>query len=147
MKRRLGAGAAIVALGVVGVAALALRSGGDDDSTARVVREDFEVVIEAPGRLEAAVAFEIGPPSVRDFWRYDLSWMIPEGKVVQAGEVVARIPTGRGPFSLAYVDNPELGIQRVYVTHFYDHSVGAVEVDPMSPYFQQQIAEIHGGAR
>jgi len=63
------------------------------------------------------------------------------------GAVVDRIPTGRGPYSLAYVENAELGVRRLYMTHFYSHSVGVVELDPTSPYYNQQIAEISGGPR
>ncbi|MGH9868208.1 MAG: efflux RND transporter periplasmic adaptor subunit [Candidatus Polarisedimenticolia bacterium] len=59
-------------------------------TTAKVTREDFRVMVEATGRLETAVAFEIGPPSVQDFWEYNLTWMIPEGSRVKKGDVVAR---------------------------------------------------------
>ncbi len=61
----------------------------------------------------------------------------------RAGEVVGRIPVGRGPYSLAYVPSKK----RLYLTHFYSHSVGVIELDPTSPYYHQQIAEITGGTR
>jgi len=80
---------ALVALVGISLAALVGRGSGGEP-IALVVREDFEVTVEAVGRLEAAVAYEIGPPSVRDFWEYNLSWMIPEGQVVEQGAVVAR---------------------------------------------------------
>jgi DNA-binding beta-propeller fold protein YncE len=60
------------------------------------------------------------------------------------GEVIASIPTGRGPFGLAFVDNPTLGLRRLYVANFYAHSVGVIELDPTSPYFHTQIAEARG---
>jgi RND family efflux transporter MFP subunit len=53
-------------------------------------QEDFRITVEASGTLEAAVFYEIGPPSVRDFWNYNLTWMIPEGSKVEAGQVIAR---------------------------------------------------------
>lgn len=59
-------------------------------ASALVAREDVRLVVEATGRLEAAEAYEIGPPSVNGFWDYSLSWMIPEGARVAAGDVVAR---------------------------------------------------------
>lgn len=91
MKRRSAFALLAVLLGALGLSAAALvgQSRGPE-STAQVTREDFEVVVEAPGKLEAAVAFEIGPPSIPDVWRYDLSWLIPEGEVVKSGDVVAR---------------------------------------------------------
>ena len=60
------------------------------------------------------------------------------------GIVIASVPTGRGPFGLAFVDNADLGIRRLYVANFYNHSVGVVELDPTSPYFHTQIAEARG---
>ena len=58
--------------------------------TATAMREDFRMVVEATGTLEAELYYEIGPPSVRDFWQYNLQWMIPEGAHVQEGTVIAR---------------------------------------------------------
>ena len=66
------------------------RREADEMATAKVVRGDFRATVEATGSLEASVAYEIGPPSVQDFWQYNLSWMIPEGSRVKAGEVLAR---------------------------------------------------------
>jgi len=67
--------------------------GGEPEVTGSAVRDEFRAVVEATGRLEAAVAYEIGPPSIADFWEYNLTWMIPEGKRVKEGEVVARFDT------------------------------------------------------
>jgi HlyD family secretion protein len=58
--------------------------------TATVARGDFRRTIEATGTLEAAVYVEIGTPSVRDFWQYNLTWIIPDGSRVKEGDVVAR---------------------------------------------------------
>lgn len=95
MKRRLRSTLVIATLLLVAGAALAARwtRGATNASSAVVAQEDFRVVVEASGKLEAAVAFEIGPPSVRDFWEYNLTWMIPEGSRVSEGEVVARFDT------------------------------------------------------
>jgi HlyD family secretion protein len=65
----------------------------EGSGTVAVARQDLEVVVEASGRLEAAVAFEIGPPSLRDVWNYNLKWMVPEGSRVKEGDVVARFDT------------------------------------------------------
>jgi HlyD family secretion protein len=79
----------------VGMAAAArwARTDGRSGSTLTLESEDFRVLVEATGKLEAAVSYEVGPPSVREFWEYDLTWMIPEGKQVQKGDVVARFDT------------------------------------------------------
>lgn len=63
------------------------------------------------------------------------------------GEVVDKIHVGSGPYGMTYVDNPALGIRRLYVTYFYSHSVGVIELDPTSPYHHQAIAEIRGAKR
>ena len=58
------------------------------------------------------------------------------------GQHVAHIRTGRGPFGMAFVENKQLGIRRLYVANFLSQTVGVVELDPTSPYFHTQIAEI-----
>ena len=76
-------------LAAAGVAAWAAGRGGEGEG-AVVARQDVRLTVEATGRLEAASAFEIGPPSVEGFWDYNLSWMIPEGSRVKEGDVIAR---------------------------------------------------------
>ena len=88
---RLGVLAALLLAG--GAAAAALWPDGSEAEVVTVRREDFRVTVEATGKLEAAVAFDIGPPSVRDFWQYNLKWMIPEGSTVKKGDVIARFDT------------------------------------------------------
>lgn len=63
--------------------------------TATAIRGDFRLTVEATGTLEAAVFYEIGPPSVRDFWNYNLTWMISEGSTVEAGDAIARFDAQR----------------------------------------------------
>lgn len=58
------------------------------------------------------------------------------------GQHVGQIRTGRGPFGMAFVTNAELGLRRLYVANFHSQSVGVIELDPTSPYFHTQIAEI-----
>lgn len=85
---------AAVALAGAGLAAARWSAGREAGlSTSPVQRGDFSVYVEATGRIEAAVAYEIGPPSAADYWSYDLSWMIPEGSRVKAGDVIARFDT------------------------------------------------------
>ncbi len=82
---------ALGALSVTGIAAAFGLIGQDSGPrTAEVLRQEFSTSVEATGTLEAAVAFEVGPPSVRNYWNYNLSWMIPEGSRVQEGDVIAR---------------------------------------------------------
>jgi len=61
-----------------------------ENGSAVASRQEFEVLVEAGGTLEAAVYFEMGPPSVKDVWNYNLTWMIPEGALVEEGQVVLR---------------------------------------------------------
>ena len=58
------------------------------------------------------------------------------------GVVVDTIRTGNGPFGMAYVRNPELGIDKLYVALFHEQSVGVIELDPASPYHHTVVAEI-----
>jgi len=85
----------IVLAAAVGIVAASRWTGEEQDSrtTAEVERGDFVATVDATGKLEAAVAFEIGPPSARDFWQYNLEWMIPEGTRVKKGDVIARFDT------------------------------------------------------
>jgi HlyD family secretion protein len=63
---------------------------GSGDRSVIVQRQDFRVVVPATGRLKAAVSFELGPPSVRDVWNYNLKWMAREGQRVKQGQPVLR---------------------------------------------------------
>lgn len=63
---------------------------GDSSRWVRVESGDLPIIVEAPGKLESKVHIEIGPPSVRDVWQYNLSWMIPEGSWVKENDVIAR---------------------------------------------------------
>lgn len=58
------------------------------------------------------------------------------------GVVVDSIRTARGPFGLTLVDSPELGVRRLYVANFHAHSVGVIELDPASPFYHTEVAEI-----
>ena len=61
-----------------------------ENGSAVAARGDFSVLVEAGGTLEAAIYYEMGPPSVKDVWNYNLTWMVPEGALVKAAQVVAR---------------------------------------------------------
>ena len=85
----------LLVLAVVLIAALPLMGSASSDETAACERGDIALTVEANGTLEAAVAYEIGPPSIRGFWEYSLSWMIPEGSIVKKGDVIARFDATR----------------------------------------------------
>lgn len=82
--------AGVVVAALLGGLAVTARGDTEAAATAAVLREEFRSVVTATGKLEAAVAFEVGPPSARDFWNYNLQWMTPEGTRVKKGDVVAR---------------------------------------------------------
>lgn len=54
---------------------------------------------------------------------------------------VAKIPVGGGPYDMAAVFNDKL--KRGYVSNFVGHTVSVIDLDPDSPYYHTQIAEIH----
>jgi len=93
-KRTLVVALVVLAVPVLGWA-FATLGNSDLGRTATAVRGDFRLTVEATGTLEAAVFYEIGPPSVRDFWQYNLTWMIPEGSTVKEDEVIARFDAQR----------------------------------------------------
>ena len=87
MRRRTQA-ALLLAVFAVALLVVWLRPGtgaAADAPLATVAREDFRGLVEASGKLEAAVAYEIGPPSVEDTWQYSLTWMVGEGTRARKG--------------------------------------------------------------
>ncbi|MFO0746790.1 MAG: hypothetical protein U1F43_14125 [Myxococcota bacterium] len=58
----------------------------------------------------------------------------------ESGEIVGGVHTGIGPSGLALIDRP--GVHRLYVSLFNDNAVGVIELDPASPYYHTEIAEI-----
>ncbi len=56
--------------------------------------------------------------------------------------VIDTIRTGDGPFGMALVDRPDIGLRRLYVTSFGDQAVGVIELNPASPSFHQLVAEV-----
>jgi multidrug efflux pump subunit AcrA (membrane-fusion protein) len=92
MSRWLRAGLVLVVAGAAAALAATRWLAGEAPAagSAPVLREEFRAAVEATGRLEAAVSYEVGPPSVADFWEYSLTWMIPEGSRVAQGDVIAR---------------------------------------------------------
>jgi HlyD family secretion protein len=65
-------------------------SAGEDPGEARVIREDFRSLIEATGTLEAVVSTQLGPPSIPDTWRFNLTYMAPEGRITKPGKPVMK---------------------------------------------------------
>jgi len=56
------------------------------------------------------------------------------------GRVVGGIHTGDGPSGMAFVGNERM--RRLYVALFEDHAVGIIELDPTSPYYHTEVAEV-----
>ncbi len=54
---------------------------------------------------------------------------------------IAKIPVGGGPYDMAGVFSADL--KRGYVSNFVGHTVSVIDLDPDSPYYHTQIAEIH----
>ena len=126
--------AAVVLIAGAALAARLKRGGTAGHSSAIVAQEDFRVVVEATGKLEAAVAFEIGPPSVRDFWKYSLTWMIPEGSRVAEGDVVARFDTTQLDEQLreyaAQLETTQQQQEKEQENlHYYEYSVSTLDLE------------------
>lgn len=58
------------------------------------------------------------------------------------GLVVDTIAAGDGPSGMAFVQNDDLGIRRLYVANFHGQSMGVIELNPGSSAFHTQIAEV-----
>ncbi|MBM4389177.1 MAG: hypothetical protein FJ088_15670, partial [Deltaproteobacteria bacterium] len=68
----------------------------------------------------------------------DSVWVIDPDKML----VVDSIKVGNGPYSIVSVKRDDLNLWRAYVTNFNGHSVSVIDVDPLSPYFNNHISEI-----
>lgn len=88
MSPRRWAWAALGAIAAVGAALAFFGTGEGDARTARVVREDLVLVVEATGEIEAIEAEILGPPNLPDVWEFKLQFLAPEGKEVRRGEPV-----------------------------------------------------------
>lgn len=58
------------------------------------------------------------------------------------GLVIDSIDAGDGPAGIAFLQNDELGIRRLYVANFHGQSMGVIELNPGSDAFHTQIAEV-----
>lgn len=67
---------------------LAACSPGQDEKVS-VTRNSADIV-RVTGEIESANAVFFGPPSVPNIWQYTISYMAPEGRVVEAGTPVLR---------------------------------------------------------
>ena len=58
-----------------------------------------------------------------------------------AATVVDSISTGRGPYGLTHLERAD-GLKRLYVSLFYENAVGVVELETLSPYHHDLVAQI-----
>jgi multidrug efflux pump subunit AcrA (membrane-fusion protein) len=59
----------------------------------KVERGELEIFITAKGAIEAVKSVRIKAPNIRRFWRYRLTKMATEGKIVDKGTIVAEFDT------------------------------------------------------
>jgi HlyD family secretion protein len=78
--------AAALALAALLVPAACSR--GAAGSVVKVVRAPLDIKVHATGQLQSAASFYVGCPSVERVWQYTISFMAPEGKAVQQGDMV-----------------------------------------------------------
>ena len=88
MSPRRWAWTALASIAAVGASLAFFGTGEGDARTARVVREDLVLVVEATGEIEAIEAEILGPPNLPDVWEFKLQFLAPEGKEVRRGEPV-----------------------------------------------------------
>lgn len=79
------AGLALAGLGAVAFGAC---SRSAKVRTVRVVKGAFAMKVHATGQLQSAASFYVGCPSVERVWQYTISFMAPEGKPVNAGDMI-----------------------------------------------------------
>jgi multidrug resistance efflux pump len=90
-RRRQLAAAGLVA--GAAAAAWAWSAGGEKPRRASVIRQDLVLTVEVEGVLRAVDAVTIGPPAVPEVWNYKISFLVPEGTEVAAGQRVAGFDT------------------------------------------------------
>lgn len=56
--------------------------------TVKVVKAPLDIKVHATGQLQSAASFFVGCPSVERVWQYTISFMAPEGKAVQEGDMI-----------------------------------------------------------
>ncbi len=57
-------------------------------------------------------------------------------------QVVDHIRTGQDPFGIAFINAPDLGLRRLYVANFLAETIGVIELDPASPFYHVEVAEL-----
>ncbi len=78
--------AAAAALALVFSPAGCSRSG--KDSVVRVVKAPLDIKVHATGQLQSAASVFVGCPSVERVWQYTISFMAPEGKAANEGDMI-----------------------------------------------------------
>lgn len=93
--RRLRAIAAVTATAALAwLAAGAFGPDGEGDPRwVAVERGDLVRTVEVSGRLASRDSSNLGPPAVPEVWDFKLTWLAPEGEVVEAGDPVLRFDT------------------------------------------------------
>jgi HlyD family secretion protein len=88
-RRRFALAAALVAAVAFAVLLVpAACSQGGRGSVVKVVRAPLDLKVHATGQLQSAASFYVGCPSVERVWQYTISFMAPEGKPVEQGEMI-----------------------------------------------------------
>jgi multidrug efflux pump subunit AcrA (membrane-fusion protein) len=86
-RLRLLAGAGLVVALLAGLRGVAALTGEPADWIA-VERGDLVIDVEVSGTLEAVDTVLLGPPPLRNSWQFKISYLAPEGEVVEAGSRV-----------------------------------------------------------
>jgi len=119
-------------------AAILVLNGGDEELTIEQEMVKVIPVGRSPGYIrvfdsgqggaETAYVMCFGDDKV---WAIDTESLLP----------VDSINVGAGPYEMAALLTADM--QRGYVSNFLGHTISVVDLDPASPYYHSQIAEIH----
>lgn len=90
--RRLLAVAGVV-IGLAAVGLIGAREARPERATVVVERGDLAVSVDVEGQVEAVDPVTLTPPSVPGIWNYRISFMAPEGSVVEEGDRVLAFDT------------------------------------------------------
>jgi multidrug efflux pump subunit AcrA (membrane-fusion protein) len=125
-SKRSGLLLAIAALAITAIA----RTGAHQGAAAvwtEVERRDLHRETPFAGRLRALQVAEYGPPTLNQIWEYRITFLAPEGSVVEAGEPVLRF------------DSSEL--EQSLRRHLADRDAARKEYEQRSKSFEAEISE------
>ncbi len=88
-RRRLAAALVVLAAGAV----FGWNRVGHEGREVAITRQDLTLTVDVEGVLRSPEAVTVGPPAVPDIWNFKISFLVPEGTEVKAGDPVIGFDT------------------------------------------------------